>query len=58
MNSIMITGDAMGRPLVEALDEPGVDYDLSSLVTLSSTAAVFSPAVKDRLLRAASRRSS
>ena len=50
VNSIMITGDAMGRPLVEALDEPGADYDLTSLVNLSSTAAVFSPAVKDRLL--------
>jgi acyl-CoA synthetase (AMP-forming)/AMP-acid ligase II len=50
VNSIMITGDAMGRPLVEALDAPGADYDLTSLVNLSSTAAVFSPAVKDRLL--------
>jgi acyl-CoA synthetase (AMP-forming)/AMP-acid ligase II len=50
VNSIMITGDAMGRPLVEALDAPGADYDLSSLVNLSSTAAVFSPAVKERLL--------
>jgi len=50
VNSIMITGDAMGRPLVEALDEPGAEYDLTSLVNLSSTAAVFSPAVKDRLL--------
>ncbi len=50
VNSIMITGDAMGRPLVETLDEPGADYDLSSLVSLSSTAAVFSPAVKERLL--------
>ena len=50
VNSIMITGDAMGRPLVEALDAPGADYDLASLVNLSSTAAVFSPAVKERLL--------
>ena len=50
VNSIMITGDAMGRPLVEALDESGADYDLSSLVSISSTAAVFSPAVKERLL--------
>jgi len=50
VNSIMITGDAMGRPLVEALDEPGAEYDLSSLVNISSTAAVFSPAVKERLL--------
>ena len=30
---MMITGDAMARPLLEALDEPGVaDLDLSSLV--------------------------
>jgi acyl-CoA synthetase (AMP-forming)/AMP-acid ligase II len=50
VNGIMITGDAMGRPLVEALDEPGADHDLSSLVSLSSTAAVFSPAVKERFL--------
>jgi acyl-CoA synthetase (AMP-forming)/AMP-acid ligase II len=50
VSGIMITGDAMGRPLVEALDEPGADHDLSSLVSLSSTAAVFSPAVKERFL--------
>ena len=43
-----ITGDAMGRPLIEAL-EAG-DYDASSLVTLSSTAAVFSATVKERYL--------
>jgi acyl-CoA synthetase (AMP-forming)/AMP-acid ligase II len=47
VNLLFITGDAMGRPLIEALDERGVDYDLSSLVALSSTAAVFSPSVKD-----------
>jgi 3-oxocholest-4-en-26-oate---CoA ligase len=47
-NLLMITGDAMGRPLIEALDRQGVDYDLSSLVAVSSTAAVFSPAVKDK----------
>lgn len=47
VNTIMITGDAMGRPLIEALDEPGADYDLSSLVSLTSSAAIFSPAVKD-----------
>jgi acyl-CoA synthetase (AMP-forming)/AMP-acid ligase II len=50
VNGIMITGDAMGRPLVEALDAPGADHDLSSLVSISSTAAVFSPAVKERFL--------
>src|SRR5262249_14952785 len=47
-NAIMITGDAMGRPLVEALQEPGAKYDLSSLAAVSSTAAVFSPSVKDQ----------
>lgn len=47
VNMLMITGDAMGRPLIEALDEPGADYDLSSLIGMTSTAAVFSPSVKD-----------
>jgi acyl-CoA synthetase (AMP-forming)/AMP-acid ligase II len=47
VNMIMITGDAMGKPLIEALDEPGVSYDLSSLIGITSTAALFSPAVKD-----------
>jgi acyl-CoA synthetase (AMP-forming)/AMP-acid ligase II len=45
--SMMITGDAMGRPLIEELQRPGASYDLSSLVSVSSTAAVFSPSVKD-----------
>ena len=45
----MITGDAMARPLLDALDEPrGADLDLSSLVLVSSTAALFSPSVKDQ----------
>jgi len=45
VNAMMITGDAMARPLLEALDEPGVaDLDLSSWVSLSSTAALFSVA--------------
>jgi len=51
VNSIMITGDAMGRPLIEALetlDDPG---DLSSFFLLVSTAAVFSPTVKDDFFR-------
>ncbi|HTO53790.1 MAG TPA: acyl-CoA synthetase [Myxococcota bacterium] len=51
VNAIMITGDAMGRPLIEALEEPGASYDLSSLAAISSTAAVFSPTVKDDFFR-------
>ena len=51
VNAIMITGDAMGRPLIEALDdEPSKGRDLSSILSLSSTAAVFSPSVKDQFL--------
>jgi acyl-CoA synthetase (AMP-forming)/AMP-acid ligase II len=46
--TIAITGDAMGRPLIEAF-EAG-DYDGSSLVTVASTAAIFSATVKDRYL--------
>ncbi len=48
VNMIMITGDAMGRPLIEAAQAAGADYDLSSLYALGSTAAVFSPTVKDQ----------
>jgi 3-oxocholest-4-en-26-oate---CoA ligase len=51
VNSMMLTGDAMARPLVEALDdEPSKTRDLSSLISLSSTAAVFSPSLKDQYL--------
>jgi acyl-CoA synthetase (AMP-forming)/AMP-acid ligase II len=51
VNMIMITGDAMGKPLIEALDEPDASYDLSSLIGFTSTAALFSPAVKDEFFR-------
>ncbi|MBI2711123.1 MAG: acyl-CoA synthetase [Actinobacteria bacterium] len=48
VNIAMITGDAMGRPLIEALGEAPGRYDLSSLISVASSAAVFSPTVKDR----------
>jgi acyl-CoA synthetase (AMP-forming)/AMP-acid ligase II len=48
VNNLMITGDAMGRPLVEALDGTGSKDDLASFFLLVSTAAVFSPTVKDQ----------
>ncbi len=47
-NSVMITGDAMGKPLIEALDDPGASYDLSSLMAVTSSAALFSAPVKDQ----------
>jgi 3-oxocholest-4-en-26-oate---CoA ligase len=46
-NSVMITGDAMGKPLVEALDDPDASSDLSSLLAVTSSAALFSAPVKD-----------
>ena len=50
VNTIQLTGDAMARPLIEALAEPGVSYDLSSVMVITSTAAVFSPSVKAQYL--------
>jgi 3-oxocholest-4-en-26-oate---CoA ligase len=51
VNMVMITGDAMGKPLIEALQEDRGRYDLSSLFGLTSTAALFSPAVKDEFFK-------
>lgn len=50
VNTIQLTGDAMARPLIEALNEPGATYDLSSVMIITSTAAVFSPSVKAQYL--------
>lgn len=49
VNLLFFTGDAMARPLLDALDTDH-DYDLSSLFLLASTAALFSPSIKERLL--------
>src|SRR4029077_13110464 len=48
VNTIAVTGDAMARPMIEALREG--NYDTSSVVAFSSTAAVFSPSIKDEYL--------
>jgi acyl-CoA synthetase (AMP-forming)/AMP-acid ligase II len=45
---LTIVGDAMARPLIEALREGG--YDVSSLAAVSSHAALFSQSVKQELL--------
>ncbi len=47
--AITIVGDAMARPLIEALDEPGASYDLSGLFVIGSGGAMLSPAVKARI---------
>ena len=45
VNVILIIGDAMGRPMIEAYHGGG--YDASSLFAVSSSGALFSPVVKD-----------
>lgn len=54
VNVIMVTGDAMAKPLMDAFKEgntlPGKEgepYDPSSILAFASTAAVFSPSLKD-----------
>jgi 3-oxocholest-4-en-26-oate---CoA ligase len=53
VNLLFFTGDAMARPLLDALlahQDASNEYDLSSLFLLASTAALFSPSIKERLL--------
>ena len=50
-NIMSITGDAMARPLAEALEARLGRSDVSSLVALASSAAIFSPTVKDQFKR-------
>jgi acyl-CoA synthetase (AMP-forming)/AMP-acid ligase II len=56
VNLLFFTGDAMARPLLDALlasQEPGAEgeaYDLSSLFLLASTAALFSTSIKEKFL--------
>jgi acyl-CoA synthetase (AMP-forming)/AMP-acid ligase II len=49
VNVLNITGDAMARPLADELTGSFDDYEISSLVALASSAAVFSPSVKSQL---------
>jgi acyl-CoA synthetase (AMP-forming)/AMP-acid ligase II len=48
VNLLFFTGDAMARPLLDALESS--ERDLSSLFLLSSTAALFSPSLKEKFL--------
>ena len=40
--TLLVVGDAMARPLAEALDDGAADYDLSSVIAIGSGAAVVS----------------
>lgn len=48
VNVVVLIGDAMARPIIEALIEGG--YDSSSLWAISSSASLFSPSVKEQYL--------
>src|SRR5438046_4433945 len=50
VNVLSVIGDAMARPLMEALAAGA--YDTSSLVSFNSTAALLSPAVEDACMKA------
>ncbi|MEV0947638.1 acyl-CoA synthetase [Rhodococcus sp. NPDC049939] len=54
VNLIFITGDAMARPMLDALlegnKETGEPYDLSSLYVMASSAALFSPSIREKYL--------
>lgn len=53
VNLLFFTGDAMARPLLDALlahQDAGNTYDLSSLFLLASTAALFSTSLKEKFL--------
>lgn len=53
VNLLFFTGDAMARPLLDALlahQGAGNEYDLSSLFLLASTAALFSTSLKEKFL--------
>jgi acyl-CoA synthetase (AMP-forming)/AMP-acid ligase II len=49
VNLMVIVGDAMARPLMDAIDAADPPYELSSLFVLGSGGAILSPSSKDRL---------
>jgi 3-oxocholest-4-en-26-oate---CoA ligase len=49
VNTLVVIGDAMARPLIEAFQAG--HYDASSLLAISSSAALFSPVVKEACAR-------
>ncbi|NDA76351.1 MAG: acyl-CoA synthetase [Actinobacteria bacterium] len=50
VNLLMITGDAMARPMLDHLVENRATYDLTSLFAVSSSAVLFSQACKDQFM--------
>ena len=50
VNTIVMVGDAMARPLIEAYQEE--QYDASSVIAVSSNGSIFSASVKEQYLKA------
>jgi acyl-CoA synthetase (AMP-forming)/AMP-acid ligase II len=50
VSTLLITGDAMARPLIETLRANPGRWDLSSFFVLSSSAVTFSPTLKEQML--------
>jgi acyl-coenzyme A synthetase/AMP-(fatty) acid ligase len=51
VNTLTLVGDAMARPLAEALEAMGEEGDASSLFVIGSAGAVLSEAVKEQMRR-------
>jgi acyl-CoA synthetase (AMP-forming)/AMP-acid ligase II len=49
VNTIVMVGDAMARPLIEAYEQE--HYDASSVLAVSSNGSIFSATVKDQYLK-------
>jgi 3-oxocholest-4-en-26-oate---CoA ligase len=49
VNTIVMVGDAMARPLIEAYEQ--AEYDVSSVLAVSSNGSIFSATVKDQYLK-------
>src|SRR5690606_7754795 len=47
--TITVVGDAMARPLADAIAEHGSEYDLGSLFVIGSGGALFSRSVREQL---------
>ncbi len=47
VTTLLLVGDAMARPIVEALEAGS--YDMSSVIAVASSGAVLSPSIRDRL---------
>ena len=50
VNTVSIVGDAMARPMAEALED-GLEVDTSSLFVISSAGAIFSATVREQLVQ-------